>query len=40
MSLKTCVKVQDMIGTDEMYGWYMILCQFLDNSDSPSIVEQ
>ena len=37
-SLAACegsVKVQDM-----MYGWYMILCQFLDNSDSPSIVEQ
>ena len=29
------VKVQYM-----MYGWYMVLHQFLDNSDSPSIVEQ
>ena len=28
-------------GTGYMrYGWYMFLCQFLDNSDSPSIVEQ
>ena len=24
----------------EMVGWYMVLCLFLDNSDSPSIVEQ
>ena len=28
-----CVKVQNVF-------WYMILCYFLDNSDSPSIVEQ
>ena len=27
-------------GTNRMCGWYMILHQFLDNSDSPSIVEQ
>ena len=32
----TSVKVQVTM----MYGWYMILHQFLDNSDSPSIVEQ
>ena len=31
-----CVKVQDMM----VYGWCMILRQFLDNSDSPSIVDQ
>ena len=33
----TSVKVQNM-----MYGKYMcvVLCLFLDNSDSPSIVEQ
>ena len=24
----------------QMCGWYMVLCLFLDNSDSPSIVEQ
>ena len=24
----------------QMGGWYMVLCLFLDNSDSPSIVEQ
>ena len=23
-----------------MCGWYMTICLFLDNSDSPSIVEQ
>ena len=34
-AVSAIVKVKDM-----MYGWYMILCQFLDNSDSPSIVEQ
>ena len=27
-------------GTRWVVGWYMILLQFLDNSDSPSIVEQ
>ena len=36
MTTTSTVKVQDTM----MYGWYMILCQFLDNSDSPSVVEQ
>ena len=37
------VKEQNMICTNNiMLGWYMcvVLCLFLDNSDSPSIVEQ
>ena len=33
------VKVQNM-KCNKMCGWYIILCQFLDNSGSPSIVEQ
>ena len=37
---KGCVKVKDVMVQDVKYGWYMILHQFLDNSDSPSIVEQ
>ena len=35
------VKVQDvMVQIGCVVGWYTILHQFLDNSDSPSIVEQ
>ena len=33
------VKVQNM-KCNKMCGWYIILHQFLDNSGSPSIVEQ
>ena len=36
----TSVKVQITMMYNKMCGWYIILCQFLDNSDSPSIVEQ
>ena len=39
MIRRYCVKVQNM-KCNKMCGWYLILCQFLDNSDSPSIVEQ
>ena len=35
----TTVKVQNM-KCNKMCGWYIILHQFLENSDSPSIVEQ
>ena len=36
----TSVKVQNMKVQNMCTGWYIALCFFLDNSGSPSIVEQ
>ena len=38
---KDQVRMDNCEGTQKGWGgWYIVLCLFLDNSDSPSIVEQ